>query len=430
MPKSLTKNIVNHKLSILEKLIIILVIFFYFCDFILYVGTIYNPNIVNPKNITLFLFVPLFLVLLFKKRIHLPALLGKPIVKWLIIYLIISIGSFLYALLFDLNSNSIYKVFRELIFSVLIIFLITGFFSKHSRLLYAQKCLIFGVLFSVLMNVAGFLGIFSISKTLGRASGFYMNPNTSGITLCLGMVLVTSKVPARWRTLFIFIVGIGVLLTFSKTAVFFYIIFLFYHLFFQKDMPKYMKVISCLAILAVAVYFHKKIVNLFNESASLNENVMTRLSVITNPLQHESNITGNVRVEIAKRSLHKYFNRPFIGYGLGADHSIELSQGWQGGTHNQYLAFLLDYGLLGAFLLFYYFIRLKNKVNEGKKKLFRNYILAFLFFCMFSHTLFIGYSTLFIHAFAWMILTSKARYSVFGNLDKRTVAEPKVEAFT
>lgn len=405
----MTKSLTNHKskLSILERVIIFLVVFFYFCDFILYIGYINEESIINQKNVTLGLFVPLFLLLLVKKRIKLSSLLRKPLIHWTLLYFVLSIYAFIYALIFNLNEQSAFGAFRTVILSVIIIVLLTGFLEDYQRFRFARKCMIGGMLFSVLMNILGFLQIIILSKSVGRAAGFFINPNSAGITLCLGLVLVTQTISARWRTIFIFVIGVGIVLTFSRAAALFYILYVLYFIFIQGSLSLNKKLVTIFFIVALLGIFSNKILTLFKAQESLNENVMNRVALITDPLQNQSDITEDARIGILKVALERFTDKPIFGGGLGASGRI-IYHGEAKGTHNQYLAFLLDFGIMGGLVFIYYFMALwKNRVR-GSKVIFRDYVLALLFFSLFSHNLFEEYSMLFIHSFAWVLLTSGA----------------------
>lgn len=363
-------------------------------------------SIVNQKFITLGLFTPLFFILLVKNKIKLKSLFGRPIIRWLLAYFSVSVCAFVFALIFNKHVEDAYDALRAIIFSVLIVVLITAFLDKWERFYYAQRCLIGGMIFSVIMNIMGFFQWLPISKTAGRASGFFLNPNSASITLCFGLVLVTKAVPPRWRTIFVFFVGVGIVLTFSRAGVFFYVLYILYYIFIQEGLNLYRKLISILLIIAILGLFSQKIMALFVAQESLNNNVINRMSAISDPIQNQADITGDSRVTILKSAAQEFANAPILGNGLGASHNIEY-QGMAMGTHNQYLALLLDMGIAGGVLFAYYFVLLKRNLVKKYKKNFRTYAIALLFFSFFSHTLFEEYSMLFIHAYAWVFLTNK-----------------------
>lgn len=392
------------RFRLLDKFVVILVVFFYYCDFILYIGNTYHDKIINQKTITLALFLPLFLFLVILKHIRLNSTFSRPLVRWLLVYFFASI----YALLININANSAFDIFRTVIFSTLIMILITGFLDDIRRLQFALKCVMWGMLFTTLMNAADFLMILPLSIIPGRAAGYYLNPNSAGIALSFGLILVTGKVPERWHTLFVFMSGLGIVLTFSRAAIIFYIFFLIYYIFFLKSVSKNVKIFSVFIFLGMIFYFNQKIINLFGLGSAGNSDLETRISFIRHPIENESDVSSDTRVGVLKFAAERVINNPIIGYGLGYDHDLIYNdQNVQ--SHDQYLDFLLDYGIIGAFILLYYFTWLRKRMNKKSKILFRNYLLTFLYFCFFSHNLFQEYSMLFIHALAWMLITRKEK---------------------
>lgn len=378
-----------------NKIIILLFVVFYFCDLILYIGSLYDNQVINPKNITLIIFVPLFFLSILTGSIKLNSLLNKPIVRWLLIYLLLSV----YALTLGVDRDAAYTNFRGVIFACLIVFMITGLMDNPRNRQFAVKVMIAGMVGSSLINVTEFLGITHIGLFGGRPAGFYINPNSAGIALGFGLVLITEHVPVRWRTLFVLLTGIGMTFTFSRAAFIFFILYFIYYLFIQKSVSRQIKFIICILILGIGFIFNQKVLSVFNSNdPGMDRNVESRTSFMLDPFAHKKSIESDSRVAFLRYALDRYLENPVLGHGLGYDQTM-FHNGIQIESHNEIVHLLLNYGIIGLFILIYFWVRMHKRLDPANKIYFRNVLLTFIYFCFFSHNLFDEYSMLFIIGF-------------------------------
>jgi O-antigen ligase len=76
----------------------------------------------------------------------------------------------------------------------------------------------------------------------------------------------------------------------------------------------------------------------------INSNVLTRLEWFTDPFG-VSDPSSWERKYVAQQAWDKIADRPFLGSGTGSSYDAYTA------THNQYLSFMLDHGLIGAMIL-------------------------------------------------------------------------------
>ena len=227
------------------------------------------------------------------------------------------------------------------------------FTSSDRALLAARRALVWVVLFSVAVNVYDITHPLSLVPadsefaTLGRAAGFFMNPNQAGAALILGFALSLGAVPPRWRVLYSVIVAGGVALTLSRGALV-GLALVFAALIFEGRTLRGGQIAKVAALTVGAGYvfwlvFSAELQSRFNIDPAL---VLDRILWILDP-SGRADFSQEERVDLAERGWLQFVASPYFGNGLGSTELWELRTS----THNLYLMLASDFGIVGWFIL-------------------------------------------------------------------------------
>ena len=99
------------------------------------------------------------------------------------------------------------------------------FATNPAALHAARRALVAMVVLAVLVNAYDITHPFALIPAdsefsiVGRAAGFFINPNQAGAALVAGFTLSVGVVAPRWRPAYLVLVAIGVALTFSRAAI-------------------------------------------------------------------------------------------------------------------------------------------------------------------------------------------------------------------
>ncbi len=211
-----------------------------------------------------------------------------------------------------------------------------------------RRGFIFVVLLAVGLNVydlihpSAFIPAGNEFQIFTRPSGIYMNPNIAGSSIVFGLLLSIEKVVPRWRMAFVLMCVIGVILSLSRAsilAMFLAIVALLFNGTLSRQAAWQLCVIFGAVTVAVGAYLWPLIGGL------LGSDGLERVLWFADP--------GNVdfsqeeRLFLAARGWEQFVAHPFVGNGVG---STEL-WGLSGSTHNQYLQYLSDFGILGGLVV-------------------------------------------------------------------------------
>lgn len=212
-----------------------------------------------------------------------------------------------------------------------------------------------------------------------RASAFFVNPNTFGLWLLIGLASLLCWVDDSFRkNISLFIIGVGFFLSFSRGALLAVFIFLFIYSFFLKKYKTllFISIFSILGYLIIEISGFSSFVDLSNSrfSSSLNSR----------------DIAWDMLLESIANNL-------LLGVGFGVSNEIVLNIDELGfSSHNLHLQFAAEIGLIGyiLFLLVYlypvffsfYQIRKNNRVKENT--FFFALLIAILCHQVFENTLF------------------------------------------
>jgi O-antigen ligase len=265
---------------------------------------------------------------------------------WSIIYVGYVTGTF--ALLARGGSDA--KPVTVAIEFLLITWALVLLMAEPRRLKVASTTIALTALVSTAINVFDFL-VPTFSEVLGRAAGFYGDPNISGNWIAMAMIVGLAAVPRRLRFAFMTICGVGVLVTFSRGAWLIWgIAFAFAYQQGHVGLRRRSKFNLRLNWIVGLVLGGGFLVLVFSGalgevigksslSAYLTDNTLSRLGISTGVLSGDS---FEVRETLIFRSLNEATTAPVFGHGFG------YTSPWIERPHNMYLLFLVEGGIIGA----------------------------------------------------------------------------------
>jgi O-antigen ligase len=228
-----------------------------------------------------------------------------------------------------------------------------AFAASAPALQAARRALVLMVLLAVVVNMWDITHPFALvpadseSSVVGRAAGFFINPNQAGAALVAGFALSVSVLPRRWRVPYLVLVALGVGLTFSRAAILGLVLVGFLLAFRGRSLS--LRQLAAAMIILGAVSW---IIWLF-VSAELEERfhidpqiALDRLLWVLDPTG-EPDFSEWDRIQLVQRGWAQFLGSPFVGNGVG---STEL---WDShsSTHNIYVQLASDFGVIGLLVL-------------------------------------------------------------------------------
>jgi O-Antigen ligase len=278
----------------------------------------------------------------YKKLANLP----KPLLAWMLFYVGIALLS-----LMTVSADEIsFTDFRSKVLSVLFIALMYSIFQQRS--INQVKCTILFVLFmSVCNNMMELLNprMFSESN-VGRPAGFYIDPNKTGCALMLMMLLSVNIVKKPYRWIILLVAGIGIMATFSRGAIIGWVICTLLLIIGRVVCEQRRKVIVPIVIfimLLASLNPLQALTDYFKgDPTGANWDIVNRLEEFQNPSLKED--SAMERQAVAAGGWMLFGNHPFWGNGLASTRKWMVSEV---STHNMYLYYMADHGILGVLFL-------------------------------------------------------------------------------
>lgn len=283
----------------------------------------------------------------------------SPLILWMVGFLMISA---IWLLFQPLQSEVAWGELRTRVYSIAFLLIALLVFSRENVQVWARRAILLSVLVGIALNVyeffhpATFVPVIGESQAwaIGRSGGLYINPNESGVALIFGMILSTGLLGRRLRLVFILLVGLGVLLTFSRGALLIWgisalMMIKLEHIISTRSLIITCGVLTSFILLAVLMQplWGKLQIDLQSKGA-LNQDIIERFNFFTNvAASGVRDDSGNDRIFVAKRAWTMIGDSPVVGYGVGGSSTWGLNRE----AHNQYLTLMLDYGILGFFML-------------------------------------------------------------------------------
>lgn len=262
-------------------------------------------------------------------------------------------------------------------FVIMILFYLS-FESNVSRDFYKKlnNTILFTIIFCSLFNFyeAFILGAAN-AKTgvVGRADGFFLNPNQSSVMLLLLTSLILPnykkigfKVP---QSILLLIVLLGIVSTFSKAGFVGYLIMLAYLFLRPKSLSIINKSIIILFIFIILQNF-QSIINFLEFTELVGQNSILRIQF------YEQTDSLTSRLDVFSVAYESFKNSPIFGHGIGYNYIWSLGYG----SHIIYFFYLIDLGIIGFLLLCLMLYRFFDSNNLL-------FFLTIAFLGFFSHNL-------------------------------------------
>jgi O-antigen ligase len=241
---------------------------------------------------------------------------------------------------------------------------------------------------------------------IGRAAGMYVNPNSAGAAIVLAMVLSMRTVNERWRGPFIAACALGVTLSFSRAAMLAFVIagvgLLWTRELSWRSARNALLLLGG-AVASLAIFLWPVV------SELLSSDAMNRLLWFLNPTEG-GDFSQNERQFLAEQGWEQFVGSPLVGNGVGSTETWSL----RSSTHNQYIQFLSDFGILGLFIM----PALAAIIALSSRRGGTHSIVAvsILFFCLASHNMLTEYY--------WLVALAVAANLEMGASSAQVAGEP------
>lgn len=284
------------------------------------------------------------------------------------------------------------QLLEDQIRAMLFFLLMLLFFAQHTLVQnWVKVAMLLVSLMNVFNHIYEFLNplAFGALHAPGRPGGFYIDSNEAGCALILGMIFSIDLVKPKYRLCFASIIGLGVVLSFSRGSILGWLIVVLL-LMFKKIIPTHQVIYLVIAIVTILLIVGSQFNNLSrlqtaDGSPLFNQDTLSRVELLVDPFSEKQDTS---RVSLVEDAWQSFAEQPVFGKGIGnAGHARHISsRGTAQQPHNTYLKFMIEYGFLGIiiypFLLFSSIWKAQGKVKD--------YSFAFVVFLLiwgiFSHT--------------------------------------------
>lgn len=293
------------------------------------------------------------------------------------------------------------------------------FLMLRDDLGFLRKLLVVAVVVGVVINLISlfnhdFLAL-PVNEWASRPAGFYAQPNESGIALVLGMVLSVGILPSRWRVPYAILVLAGVAVTFSREAVLGWLIVMVCLCVFNtirwKPLVIYLVLLTVCVTVVGLIVLKTNSMNMYN--VDFYHNQIRRFYFILEGMH--SDVSATDRWKVLQLGWVTFLAHPWIGNGIGVTYhwSMPIS------THNMYLLYMDDYGIIGLFLYPLLIWCMARRAAGETRKLAWAMAIFLLFWGLFDHNIVQNYYSL----FAISLTAALSRISA-------TEGRPRTEAIT
>ena len=242
------------------------------------------------------------------------------------------------------------------------ILLAHGFVTACLLLLLDEKCrnaawagVAVVLLTAVGMNLYEVTSPMKWSLTLGRSAGFFVNPNLAAYAILFATVLLLPRLNGlAQRYLLLLVAGLGVVVTFSRSGATIWVAIVFSVIFAgsrdalgRKRLPSGGALVL-MSLLPVAFL----LMTFLPAEIQRNPNVKQRIESFQSGQGHDASMWE--RTALIQRGLERLQDNLLFGQGPGQATRIMVGSATHG-THNEYLAIAIDFGLLGLLIWLSYF---------------------------------------------------------------------------
>jgi hypothetical protein len=265
-------------------------------------------------------------------------LLASPVIWWCAFYAATTALWFMWSSQSDTATGEVVTRLGSVIFLGTALFILTDARVHHVT----RVALLATAFLGVALNVVDILRPLTFSPIPGRAAGLLVNPNGSAITLCLAMIMTVEIVRPGLRSWYVWLVGAGVLLTFSRGGAAVWLFAVCYLMVERIVRPgAIVRGLALAALLAVGGLFLTDRLDLGVEVAA------AIASETTSGLRLDQDLSADPRFGDAIMAWQMFLDRPLMGNGVGATAEWDRFES----AHNIYLRHLAEYGVVGSIIV-------------------------------------------------------------------------------
>ncbi len=320
--------------------------------------------------------------------------LPRGLLIWCAGYFLLTLIAFWFFSSLLKEATGSFQEVRDRTLSVCYLILSLLIYSKYTIVLICGRyAFIAAGLIGTLNNVYEFFNplIFSGLNETGRPAGFYVNSNNCGCALMEAMIIGIGLLRPIYRLPYAFVMGVGVFLTFSRAALIAW--FLAMAILLVMGIVPYRQllrsgvgvVIAITALVTIGSSFIN--VDQLASEGLINNNVLERLSQTEGTAEVTDDSTL-ARLAVARIAWEMFEESPILGNGVGS--VLELDVGGlvdhHISTHNQYLYFLADHGVLGLLIYPLLILAIVYPFNPEHRSMNVSLAVFCLLWGFFSHT--------------------------------------------
>lgn len=358
-------------------------IYIFFTDLDVY---LYNAGIGPPPKLFSMVFfaasIPLFLSL-FAEVNNFYSLLG--IISWICLYLGIS----LFSILQTTQSEKVLQEFDNRILAVIFILVMISIFSRYPIIqIWARRAISSVGILNVFNNITELINplAFGGVNLTGRPAGFYIDPNKTGCSLILSLIFSIGVIPPKYRIPFALVIGVGVLITFSRGSILSWLIIVTVLIIqgkISRNQLLYWGMITGVVIILITTLGIGSLsTGGLEDSLVLNDNMLGRLAWLQDPSAADAN-KDNSRLEVVEFAWKKFKEHPWVGNG------IAYTQEWgEIRTHNMYLFLMVEHGYFAMLLMPLFILAVTHHAKSESKDIALNFAPFMMLWGIFSHRVF------------------------------------------
>lgn len=285
-------------------------------------------------------------------------------------------------------TEEMFVIYRQLILAIIFMMVMLSLYLYDKGLILTQKVIFYSVLLSTMTIIMDFFtpGIFAEAYNLyfikGRAAALFLNPNTAGTGLIIGLIFSIDVVKKEWRFLYLAFVFIGVLVTFSRASILSYVLILT-----VLTIQKKIELSKVLIMVATATIFISSFltfgIDYLEDQGVKTKDIKNRIVFLNveGEEKAEKDESRKIREYVLFKALNMFANHPVFGNGFASTTLWD----WPESTHNLYVLHWANYGLFGMVLIPLLMFILLYKSQGNAKTTIWLFIFVFMFRSMFSH---------------------------------------------
>jgi len=330
--------------------------------------------------------------------------------KWYVVFIVYSVFSCLYAYDFNVAFNSIYNLLVVLGITIGIVYIIKS--TNDIENIFICFSLSGLIMFLILVFTNQLITDSRLGNELvGNANTFALLVMIS--LICSFWLMIYSK-KQRKIIYLLTILSELYMLALSGGRKFFVIPILFlYFLLISKINRKgqrkiIIKTIIVVFIIAVAYHTMINVPNIYNNIGHRMESLVEAILG-----KGQLNNSDNVRKMMINQGWNLFGFKPILGYG---SNNYCLISGFNTYSHNNFIELLVNLGLIGFIIYYYFYVCLLVKLYNSNKmdKKYRNFFIGYIFSLMILETGAVTYNMPLIQIFlaigSWLLINGKEKY--------------------